>query len=50
VKLPFRNHFKRNGRPKRAYSQDEARREALRSRKNAYRCSLCGHWHVGGAA
>jgi hypothetical protein len=43
-------HFKRDGRPKRAFAdQSAAQAEAIRSRKaHVYRCKFCGQWHVGG--
>jgi hypothetical protein len=43
-------HFKRDGSPKRAYTQAEAQAEAERSAKRAYRCKFCRAWHVGGRA
>jgi hypothetical protein len=44
----FPQHFKRNGRPKKPLTQDQAREVALREHKNPYRCKFCGAWHVGG--
>ena len=46
-----REHFKADGKPKKAYpSRDQALR-VLAHRKgvslNAYLCSVCGAWHLG---
>ena len=41
-------HFRRDGQAKRAYSRGEALEQASKHRKNAYRCPMCGAWHVGG--
>lgn len=48
VRRPLPNHFKRNGKPKKPLTRDEAAEQASLHRKNAYRCDFCGHWHIGG--
>jgi len=50
-----REHWRADGRPKTRFaSQDEAHRAALqrlledRADLDAYRCTFCGGWHLGG--
>lgn len=37
-----------NCKGKRKRDEADAREEARRRGKKAYRCPRCGHWHVGG--
>jgi hypothetical protein len=41
-------HFKRDGKPKRGMLEDEAKVFAHVHGMNAYPCTFCGKWHVGG--
>lgn len=48
VPAPLRSHLKSNGEPKIKYGRLLALREAERLGKNAYECTVCGCWHLGG--
>lgn len=40
-------HFRRDGRPKRAFaSKPEAWAWAIKRKQHAYYCRFCQHWHV----
>jgi hypothetical protein len=44
---PVSEHFRADGRPKKALSYEDARREAYHANKRAYECEFCGAWHIG---
>jgi hypothetical protein len=44
---PVSEHFRADGRPKKALSRSEAKSAAYRAGKRAYECGFCGAWHIG---
>jgi hypothetical protein len=48
VPATLRGHLRSNGEPKRKYGELAAEHAAERLHKNAYKCSDCGFWHLGG--
>lgn len=47
-RAPWRHHMKLNGRPKRAYSERDARKAADAFGQKPYQCGICGCWHLAG--
>ena len=43
-----RSHLTADGREKRRYAPEAARRRADLTGKDCYLCPVCGFWHLGG--
>jgi hypothetical protein len=45
-KLPLRNHFRRDGKPKHGFTTIGEAREFSRGYHNIYQCDFCGKYHL----
>lgn len=49
MKRLLSKHFRQDGKPKKAYTEAEAKvqEELTHGAMSAYKCDFCSHWHVG---
>jgi hypothetical protein len=49
MSIHWRQHYRKPGKPKKSFdTQESAEAFARRQKIEAYQCSVCSKWHVGG--